>query len=275
MMTVSKGSARGRAIAVLILLGVALISASGLLTRSAASLGGSRLSGAPREYLRYSSEQSVRFLVVLSAAKTGLAIIEGSSANVSFVFFGASLQVGDVVKALYDALDYAWTAVLFGCAVLFALGYLLEGGLYLGQYTFALALLSLAITLGVERPPIVGIVADRLFRFFLAVTLAVWVAFPVALLAASAASAAITAPPLQQAEQEMTSLQKSVAPSTDSGLGVRDTIERTKIYLVSKTDDVTRALGTIIAGYVLDCVVFPAVFSVLLLGFTKRLVGLT
>ncbi|MGH7898266.1 MAG: hypothetical protein ACREQQ_09955, partial [Candidatus Binatia bacterium] len=260
---------------VILLLAVAMISASGLLARSAAGLGGSRLSGAPREYLRRSSEQSVRFLVVLSAAKTALAIVEGSSANVSLVFFGASVQVGDVVKALYDALDYAWTAVLFGCAVLFALGFLLEGCFHVGQYTLALAALALAVKMGFERFSVPRIISDRLFRFFLSLTLAVWVAFPLALVAASAASVAITAQPLEQAEEEVTSLQRSVAPSAGSALGVRDAIERTKMYLVAKTDDVTRALGTIIAGYVLDCVVFPSLFSMLLLGLVKRLVGLT
>lgn len=268
------GSQRKAAIAVLALVAAATISASGLLSRTATGLGAESLATPPKAYLDRSTEQSVRFLVVLSAAKTALAVVEGSSANVSFVFFGASLQVGDVVKALYDAVDYAWTAVLFGCAVLFALNYLLEGGFHLGQYTLTLMLLCFATNIALQRWPFARDLSGRLSRFFLSVTLAVWLAFPMALVLASITSTTITAPPLENAQREVSSFQESVVPPNDSGFRVHDAIERTRTYLVTKTDDITRALGTIIASYVLDCVVFPAAFFILLVGFSKRIAGL-
>jgi hypothetical protein len=251
---------------------LAALSAAGLLGVPAAALGTSHLADPAREYLARSSEQSVRFLVVLSAAKTGLAVIEGSTANVSAVVFGASVQVGDVVKALYDAVDYAWTAVLFGCAILFALRHLLEAGFHVGQYTFAIALLTAAGVLVTGRSA-VRMAIERVSRFAAVLTVVLWIAFPLSLILAAVTSAAVTAAPLQEAEREVGSLRSATSAPEDSSLGI-PSIDRMRTYLVTKADDVTRALGMIMAGYALDCVVFPFVFGVCLIGLAKRAIGI-
>ena len=256
-------------------LGAAALSANGLLREPAEIAGASRFGGAAREYLQASSDRSVRFLVVLSAAKAGLAVIEGSTLNVSFVV-GASIQLGDVVKALYDAVDYAWTAVLFGCAVLFALRQLLDAGFHVGEYTFAAAAIAAAaVLLSPGNSGLFQTAAGRVFRYAATLTIVVWIAFPIALILADATSRVVTAPQLEKAEQEVASLRQATIPPSRSPRESAALLERMRTYVTTKTDDVTRALGTIIAGYALDCVIFPVLFGGVLLGFARRLIGLT
>jgi hypothetical protein len=264
------------AIGVLLLCAAAL-SANGMLRPAAEVVGASQFGGAAREYLQASSDRSVRFLVVLSAAKAGLAVVEGSTLNVSFVV-GASIQLGDIVKALYDAVDYAWTAVLFGCAVLFALRQLLEAGFHVGEYTFAAtAIAAAAFFLPAGRfaeAPVFQTAVGRLFRYAATITVVVWVAFPIALILADATSRVVTAPQLEKAEQEVASLRQVTTPPDGAASSSATVLERLRTYVTTKTDDVTHALGTIMAGYALDCVVFPLLFGGVLLGFARRLIGL-
>jgi hypothetical protein len=263
--------------AALVLWAVAVLAANGLLREPAVALGMPRLVAPAREYLAGASERSVKFLVALSVAKTGLAVIEGSTANFSLVV-GASIQVGDIVKALYDAVDYAWTAVLFGAAMLFALRQLLEAGFFVGQFTLALALVSAGVLLVLRGWRVGGnraLIVDRLSAWAAMTTLLLWIGFPFGLVCAAATSTAVTAPSLEAARAEVQSLSRATdLQSETSAGGIRERIDRIRTYLIHKADDVTGALGTIIAGYVLDCVVFPAGFAALIVGLAKRLVGI-
>jgi hypothetical protein len=263
--------------AALALWALAALAANGLLREPAAALGVPHLVAPARDYLAAASDRSVKFLVALSVAKTGLAVIEGSTANFSLVV-GASIQVGDIVKALYDAVDYAWTAVLFGAAMVFALRQLLEAGFFVGQFTLALALLSagaLLIARGWGEGPLRMRVVDRLSTWAATTTVLLWIGFPFGLVCAAATSTAVTAPSLEAARVEVQTLSRATDLQSDASAGgIRERIDRIRTYLIHKADDVTRALGTIIAGYVLDCVVFPAAFGALIVGLAKRLVGI-
>ena len=97
----------------LIALGGILLAGTGLLDRAVQYTGLGALESANQHYLEDSYDRALNGFLVLSAVKSGLAVIEGSEVGIGFSF-----QVGDLVQSVYDYVNIAWKTVLAGGTVL-------------------------------------------------------------------------------------------------------------------------------------------------------------
>ena len=95
-------------------------------------------------YLETAQERAVGGFLTLSAAKSGLAILEGSTVNISVFGNGTSVQAGDSIQAVYDLTDWLWKTTFYGGVVLTALRTLLSMASLLSPYTLGICALLLA-----------------------------------------------------------------------------------------------------------------------------------
>lgn len=128
---------------------LAVLSIRGTLDPITHRLGTETINARNDDFLDKTFNKALVGFGVMSGIKTGLAIIEGSTAGVSA---GATinLQVGDVVQSAYDYIDIAWRTLLLGCISILSIQYLLRAvsvvdGWILG---FTLIVLSVHLCLG-------------------------------------------------------------------------------------------------------------------------------
>ena len=107
---------------ILVALAGVLLAASGLLDRGLNRVGLGELALVNQQYLDASYDSALEGFLVLSAVKSGLAVIEGSEVGIGF-----SLQVGDLVQSVYDYVNIAWKTVLAGGTILLMTRLALDG----------------------------------------------------------------------------------------------------------------------------------------------------
>lgn len=95
-------------------------------------------------YLETAQERAVGGFLTLSAAKTGLAILEGSTVNISILGNGTSVQAGDSIQAVYDLTDWLWKTTFYGGVILTALRTLLNMASLISPYALGLCAVLLA-----------------------------------------------------------------------------------------------------------------------------------
>ena len=95
-------------------------------------------------YLEIAQERAVGGFLTLSAAKSGLAILEGSTVNISIFGNGTSVQAGDSIQAVYDLTDWLWKTTFYGGVILTALRTLLSMASLLSPYALGICALLLA-----------------------------------------------------------------------------------------------------------------------------------
>ncbi len=83
-----------------------------------------RASRAAAQRVDVALERCQDTFLTLSAAKAGLAVVEGSSLGVGF-----DLQIGDLVQPVFDLLDFFWRLFLFAFLLLGAYKLLMETGI--------------------------------------------------------------------------------------------------------------------------------------------------
>ena len=118
-----------KSIVILVLLSAALFTATGHMDTLINTCGGAVLSEANRTYLDESFDRSMKGFLVLSAIKSGLAVLEGSEVGVGF-----NLEVGDIVQSIYDYVDVAWKTALAGGTILLLIQLILLASLIVGSW---------------------------------------------------------------------------------------------------------------------------------------------
>ena len=132
----------------LIALAGIVLAASGMLDQGLAKIGLGDLARVNHRYLEASYDDALEGFLVLSAVKSGLAVVEGSQVGIGFSF-----QVGDLVQSVYDYVNIAWKTVLAGGTILLMTRLALDGVTMADHWVMVLAfffLLMLAAATGVS-----------------------------------------------------------------------------------------------------------------------------
>lgn len=260
----------------------------GLLNRPIQAIGLSTIHGNNVEYLQDSFDKSVRGFVVLSAIKSGVSVIEGSS------FFG--VEVGDVVQPIYNFVDVAWRTALAGGVVLLLMRLILETLQSISHYfltaTFFFAtILYTGRFLKVEQKKLYRVMKE-LFTFVICLTVAVYILIPVSIAGASALSRQITQPLIDEAQAgfesqkddfTLQSVNERLSPRSEDNISIRErlnlraTVATPLRRLGDWFDSIARdfALWTIklVTGYLFDSIVFPIGFFAVTYILTKMLLS--
>jgi hypothetical protein len=271
--------ARKRAVAVLLLSAAVVLSAGGLMRKGMDAAGLGRLKASNDAYLSASFDKALRTFGVLSAVKVGLAVVQGSDVGIGF-----NIEVGNVVQSAYDYVDIAWRVVLACAAVLLGTRYLLQATDLLSSWflaaTFAAILLGLVAAWTLPRL--------RFLRSFLRdaawtaglVTVALTLAVPFSVAGGHWLSKRITRPSVEQARDGFQQIRTELeGPRTGrSGLWGKITEGKEKLELVAavvarRTGELTEWVLKLIAGFVFDCIVFPAAVFLALYAAVRRGAG--
>lgn len=266
----------------LVLAGAAVLAANGTLDRVVAPLGLDWLAARNDRYLQDAAEKATGGFLVLSLIKSALAVVEGSSVGVGF-----DLELGDAVQSIYDYVDLAWRTTLSGSVVLLLTRLICEsvrqcGHGFLAGFLLLAALHAVAAGLAPER-------WRNLFRrpaaMLLTIVLTLYLVLPLSVFAAARLSERITLPLIDDAlsnfEQASADLKldetaggspsKAAAGWFDSAwnlggmvAGVKDSLLGQINGFRSRTDSMARSTIRLIAGYLFDCLIFPAVIFLLL-----------
>ena len=173
------------------------LAGSGLLDQAVRRIGLGELERVNQRYLEASYDRALNGFLVLSAVKSGLAVIEGSEVGIGFSF-----QVGDLVQSVYDYVNIAWKTVLAGGTILLITQLALESVSLVDHWVLALAFGALFLLAGVR-----GFFPGRqnLAAFFKSavaacgfVAVLLYLVLPLAVLGASGLSAVITKPLIQE-----------------------------------------------------------------------------
>ncbi|MCB2149524.1 MAG: hypothetical protein KQI81_23790, partial [Deltaproteobacteria bacterium] len=117
-----------------------LLAGTGMMDRVLSRCGLGELDRANHRYLEESYDSALEGFLVLSAVKSGLAVIEGSEVGIGF-----NLQVGDLVQSVYDYVDIAWKTVLAGGTILFMTRLALDGVAMADHFVMATAFFFLLL----------------------------------------------------------------------------------------------------------------------------------
>ena len=278
---------------VVALAGMAL-AATGLMDRALARVGLGELDRANHRYLDESYDSALEGFLVLSAVKSGLAVIEGSEVGIGF-----NLQVGDLVQSVYDYVDIAWKTVLAGGTILFMTRLALDGVAMTDHIVMVLTFFCL-LMLAAGRCFFPNRI--RMGQFLRSITatctfltMLLYLVLPLAVYGASRLSERITRPLIRQSydafdQVSRTFSQKAVEdhPGGDekgvsamqSAMGVADRYERLKkrlgeleAYLSEQGKNLAGTTFQLIAAYLFDCVIFPLAFAAVLILFLKGMPG--
>jgi hypothetical protein len=268
---------RARAVTAVLLAVCMLVSATGIANRGLNAAGLGRLRAANDHYLQAAFDKTLKTFAVLSAVKVGLAVVQGSDVGIGF-----NLEVGDVVQSAYDYVDVAWRTVLGCAAVLLGTRYLLQAADLFAPWflaaAFAAMLMGLAGRWMVPKFRLIhSIFRDLAWTAGIA-TLTLYLLLPLSIAGGRGLSEKITQPSMQEARQGFTLIQQDLdASSAPAGGGLWSKLVEGKEKLAKVTELVTHKASElsvwvlkIIAGYVFDCFVFPALLFLFLFQFARK-----
>jgi hypothetical protein len=212
-------------------------------------------------YLNETFEKALAGFGVMSGLKAGLAVVEGSTGGVS-AGVALNLQIGDVVQSAYDYVDIAWRTLLLGCICLLSMQYLLEMAALVD--TVFLGVFFLLLTLWCFLPGRHRILKDGLTLALFAV-LVIYLLLPLSILSASALSARITRPAIENATTGFEQAGQQLFPeerALSEGLLARlkeipERLDQMTQYLRDKSGEMAFWTIQLIAGYLFDCIFFP------------------
>ena len=283
-----------KSIVILVLLSAAFFTASGHMDRLINTCGGAVLSDANRTYLDESFDRSMKGFLVLSAIKSGLAVLEGSEVGIGF-----NLEVGDIVQSIYDYVDVAWKTALAGGTILLLIQLILQT-IQLFDHWCLFLLLLIALSLfslswffpGRKR---LNRILKECLLFVSVLTVALYIILPVSIAGAAFLSKQITRPLVEEAQQGFESLQQDLSPqalnerffpesekedSLWSRLDFNAKLQNSKAaimemaeYLEEITEDFAVWTIKIIAGYLFDCIIFPVAFFIAVYILAKNLLA--
>lgn len=233
------------------------------------------LRGKNEAYLTETFDKALAGFGVMSGLKAGLAVVEGSTGGVS-AGVAVNLQIGDVVQSAYDYVDIAWRTLLLGCICLLSMQYLLEMAGLLD--TVFLGCFFLLLAPGFFLPVRPRILKDGVTLSLFAVLL-IYLLLPLSVLSASALSARITRPAIEQATAGFEQTGKQLFPeerALSEGLLARlkeipERLDQMTMYLRSKSEEMAFWTIQLIAGYLFDCIFFPLGCFLILFQGTRML----
>ncbi len=278
---------RNRALVLAALALLFALSLTGLLEKGLNLAGADWLRQTNATYLNETSTRATAGFLTLSALKTVLDIIEGSTAGAQF-FASASIQVGDVVQAVYDYVDFAWRALLASMLILYGLRVLLEVTDALADpvltITLSLFLLGQLLVLLRRSPELLRRTVRTGAHFLLVLALTLKLLLPLSIYGASLLSAAFTRPIAEKSQVELRAAQQSLFPESflrdfrDQSLRenineIKNKIEEISRTLLSTTERLVRVVIGQVAAYLFDCVIFPLGLFLILLRLTRGLLG--
>lgn len=233
-------------------------------------------------YLEESFDNASKLFLILTGIKTVLAIVEGSDVGVGF-----SLQVGDIVKAVYDYIDFAWMVMLLSTLVLKLTQLLLLTARWADSQLLSITLLVFLVYLLVkwnlrsERLRDLRCMLRDLSYLLVTITLAAYLLLPLSVAAGARMSDEITRIHKQQAEAELIVLSSDLQAKYDS-IGeaegflnkagkVKETLFSFGSYLAARTGDLFWHVVSLCAAYIFDTVVFPLGLFALLFWLARLL----
>ncbi len=283
-----------RTTAALILIAAAVLAATGYLDVLIDKSGGAILSDSNNTYLNDSFDRSMKGFLVLSAIKSGIAVIEGSGIGVGF-----NLEVGDIAQSIYDYVDVAWKTALAGGTVLLLIQLMLQTMQLIDHWClFALLLVVLSLFLlrwFFPKQERLNRILREALMFVSVLTIAFYMILPLSIAGAAFLSKQITQPLVTEAQQGFESLQEELTPralderffpgsQSDDSLwsyldlraklqNSREAIIKMAQYVKEITEDSAIWTIKIIAGYLFDCIIFPLAFFVVGYILTKNLLA--
>lgn len=269
-----------RFLAVCLCVVLAALAFTGTLAPITNQLGTEALNRHNDEYLDATFNKALAGFGVMSGVKTGLAIIEGSTAGVS-VGATINLEVGDVVQSVYDYVDIAWRTLLTGCVTILSIQYLLKAAEMVSGIVLSFMLILLGVSLAFrwwgKRFVRIREVLRDILSVSAVVSLAIFYLLPLSVWGASHLSRIITAPQIEEAQSGFKETKEALFPEdSDSSESFISTVKKMpervqQIAQSLKHKSVKMAVWTIklIAGYIFDCIVFPLTLFVLLLWLTR------
>lgn len=255
-----------RALAIVVLLAGAVACFVGTLDEPIEWLQQHPLGQPADEHLDEALRQATVGFMTVSTIKAGLAVLEGSSLNAQ-LGMGVSIQVGDVIQAIYDYVDIAWRTLFVAAVALLGLKLVLATAVDVAPFVLGLFLVIGALVLltnadgRFQRARAGGLDLVRTLPVLLIVLVFV---LPASVLGASALSERLTAVMLEEAGAELEAVETVLAPLHDPQGGwmermrdARDSLERLLTQLRSRGEALFLATLRLIVGYLFDCVVFP------------------
>lgn len=271
-----------RIAAILLCVLLAVLATQGRLDPLTYRLGSGTLRAQNDKFLNKTFNKALIGFGVMSGIKTGLAIIEGSTAGVSA---GATvnLQIGDVVQSAYDYIDIAWRTLLLGCISILSIQYLLRAASVADGWVLGFTLLVFSLHLLLDWWAHESVQIRQTVRDVLSVsvvaTLAIFYILPLSVWGASHLSRMITQPSIEEAHSGFSDTRKTLFPddeSTAEGALARirqvpEKIQQIGIHFKTRSKDMAIWTIKLITGYLFDCVLFPVGMFVLLLWLTRSL----
>jgi len=267
-----------------------VLAATGWADRGLDCVGLERLSRTNHSYLDESYDRALEGFLVLSAVKSGLAVIEGSEVGIGF-----SIEVGDLVQSVYDYVNIAWKTVLAGGTILLITRLALDGVTLVDHWVLTLAFFLLLLLVAVQglfprRRAIVRILKSFTATCgFLVVLL--YLVLPLAVLGASWLSDVLTRPLIQDSYRTFNQVSRTFldgdtpndtgdASELQSTKGLREhyghlkkRLQELEAYLGARAKSLAGTTFQLIAGYLFDCVIFPLAFAAVLIFFLKGMPG--
>ncbi len=281
------------AFALLLLLPVVL-SATGHIDTWLNTCGLAMISNSNSRYLQESFDESVKGFMVLSAIKSGVAVLEGSEVGVGF-----NLEVGDVVQSIYDYVDVAWKTALAGGTILLLMRLVLQTIQLVDHWflflAFAVAFFLFLLDWVLPKQKNTHRILKEFLLFLTVLAIGVYFILPVSISGAAFLSNKITRPLVAEARHGFESLQSDLRPealnerffpdenkeaSLWSRLDFMEKLDNSKVAIVKMmkwVEQITHDFATwtikLIAGYLFDCIVFPLAFFVVVYLLTRCLLS--
>ncbi|MDA8141283.1 MAG: hypothetical protein M0036_21790 [Desulfobacteraceae bacterium] len=278
-----------RAVAIISLIAALGLTVTGTMDRLLGWCGLDRLEKANTQYLDSAFNNALAGFLILSGIKSGLAVVTGSSVGV-----GVNIELGDVVQPVYDYVDTAWKAAMAGASILVVMKMALQGLSLIDHWALALLLLFWLIwcltgwwwAKGTRwRRSLEGAL-----RFCAALCAMLYLLLPLTISGAGLISKHITAPVVQQSQEQLKSVREALAPETlyqrffsdgqgEEELSAFDLKGRIKrmgqevktliAYFKMQTEQLAALTLKLIAAYLFDCILFPLFFGLVLMTMIK------
>ena len=266
------------------------LSPTGYIDIPIEGLGMGRVSDSNEEYLDESFNKSVNGFLILSAIKSGLAVVEGSEIGIGF-----NLELGDIVQSVYDYVDIAWKTALAGGTVILLTGLVLEAVGIIDHWCLALSLIAMLIFFITKWflptwSRMIRISKEATFFLVLACVI-FYLVFPFSISGAAYLSEKITQPLIRQSEAQFESIKEELTfeginrqlfpensedESWFPGTGYKQKLEAAEErikelarYIKDRTKNMAIWTLQLVAGYLFDGIIFPVTFFVLLFVVTK------
>lgn len=246
------------AVLLLTVLGVLFVSGVGVDMLRPVGMG--HLQDGCRQYLDESQSKAFTTFLTLSVVKSGLAILEGSSANLSLLGSGLDVEVGDIVQSSYDTIDFAWRVMLVSYLALFLAEVLVMLGEVAGGFLLGLACLVGAAFLVLSRRDTGGRwlrLLGRVLSVLLVLAVTLYLLLPLSLLIGSSLSDGIVEPIRSENQQALEELNRKINIFQGSVTGwpgkAKDLLES----IGDLVETIAEGLLRMSVAYIVDVIVVP------------------